>query len=264
MNLFWWEIKSNSKGLLIWSASMIFLIASAMAEFAAYYNNPEMTQIFEAMPKAVMDAFNMNGVNLTTVSGFYSIIATYFFIMLGIHAALLGSQIIAKEERDKTVEYLFTMPISREKIIAIKLAASLVNIAALLLVTNVSFIIVALRYEVTKEFLGFLLRADGAMFLIQLIFLSIGMFLAAMLKRHKLSGRLSLIIVFVTYFLSILMGVTDKLNMFRFLTPYKYFDLNKLMQGNNVSGVYLYVSLAIICMGLTLTFLIYPKRDLRS
>jgi len=235
-----------------------------MAEFAAYYNNPEMTKIFDAMPKAVMDAFSMNGVNLTTVSGFYTVIATYFFIMLGIHATLLGSQIIAKEERDKTVEYLFTMPISREKIIAIKLAAALVNIIALLIVTNVSFIIAALRYEVTTEFLGFMLRADGAMVLIQLIFLSIGMFLAAVLKRHKLSGRLSLIIVFVAYFLSILMGVTDKLNAFRFLTPYKYFDLNKLLQGANVSGTYLYVSLILICVGLTLTFLIYPRRDLRG
>lgn len=264
MNLFWWEMKSNLKALLLWSASIIFLIISAMSEFSAYYNNPEMTKIFEAMPKAIVEALNMNAVNLTTVSGYYTIIVTYFFVMLGIHAAILGSQIISKEERDKTVEYLFTMPISREKVVAIKLAAAIINIITLLLVTNIAFILVALNYEVSGDFLKYVLRSDVALILVQLIFLSMGMLLAGFLKRHKLSDRLSIVIVFITYLLSILMGITDKLDTFKFMTPYKYFDMVKILHGENVSGTYLYVSIAAIVIGLALTFYVYPRRDLRG
>ncbi len=264
MNLFLWEMKSNLKGLLIWCASIVFLIASAMAEFSAYYNNPDMTKILEAMPKEFLDAFNMNAGNLTTVSGYYTVIIMYFFIILGIHAAILGNQIISKEERDKTAEFLLTLPISREKVIAIKLAAAALNVLLLLLVTNVAFLIAALNYEVTTGLIQFVLRADVALFLVQLIFLSIGMLMAACLKRHKLSGRLSIVIVFVAYILSILMGITDKLDRFKFLTPYKYFDLMKLSQGENVSGVYLYFAIAIILTAIALTFYLYRRRDLRA
>lgn len=264
MNVFWWEIKSNLKSLVIWSICIIVLIFSAMSEFSAYYNNPEMTKIFEAMPKAIVDALNMNAVNLTTVGGYYTIVVTYFFIMLGIHAAILGSQMIAKEERDKTVEYLFSMPISREKVIAIKLVVTIINVLVLLIITNVAFILAALNYEVTEDFLKYMLRSDVALFLIQMIFLSLGMFLAALFKRHKLSGRLSMIIVFVTYLLSILMGITDKLDRFKVLSPYKYFDMTKILHGDYVEGVYLYVSIGIILIGFLLTFYIYPRRDLRG
>lgn len=264
MNLFWWEIKSNLKSLVIWSVCIIILILSSMSEFSAYYNNPDMLKIFEAMPKALMDALNMNAVNLTTVSGYYTIILTYFFVMLGVQAAIMGCQMLAKEERDKTVEYLFSMPISREKVVFIKLVVSVIYLFALLLVTNFTIILIALNYEVTEEFLNYVVRSDVALFLIQLIFLSIGMFLGALLKRHKLSGRLSIIIVFVSYILSIIMGITDKLDRLKILSPYKYFDLTKILHGDHVGGTYLYVSIAIIMVGLILTFVIYPRRDLRG
>jgi ABC-2 type transport system permease protein len=264
MHLFLWEMKSNFKGLLIWCASVIFLVASAMAEFSAYYNNPDMTKILEAMPKELLDALNMNATNLTTVSGYYTVIVLYFIILLGIHAATLGNLIISKEERDKTVEFLFALPISREKVVMIKLVAAIVNSVILLGVTNAAFLIAALNYEVTTDLIKFVLRADVALFLIQLIFLTIGMLMAAFFKRHKLSSRLSLTIAFTTYILSIIMGITDKLNRFKFLTPYKYFDLIKISQGSHVAGFYLYMSMAIISIAIALIFYIYPRRDLRA
>lgn len=263
MNVFLWELRANMKSFLVWSGSIIFLIVSAMSEFSAYYNNPEMTKVFDAMPKDMMDAFNMNAANMTTVSGFYSVLITYFFIMLGIHGALMGSQIIAKEERDKTVEYLFSMPISREKVVGIKLGVGVINCLGLLLVTNGASIFSAMRYEVTEDFLGFVIRADVALFLVQMIFLSMGMALAAFLKRHQLSGRLAIVIVLIAYLLSIIMGITDKLDRVKFLTPYKYFDMLKILHGENVSGGYVLLALGIIVMSLGLSFYRYPRRDLR-
>lgn len=264
MNLFWWEIKSNLKSLFIWSVCIVVLIFSSMSEFSAYYNNPEMVKIFDAMPKAILDAMNLNAVNLTTVGGYYTVVITYFFVMLGMHASILGSSMISKEERDKTVEYLFTMPISREKVVAIKLLVTILNVLALLIITNVTFIIVALNYEVTKEFVSYMLRSDVALFLIQMIFLSLGMFLAALFKRHKIPGRVSMIIVFVTWMVSILMGITDKLDRFKIISPYKYFDMIKILHGDSVKGMYLYVSIGMIALGFLLTFYIYPRRDLRG
>jgi ABC-2 type transport system permease protein len=64
-----------------------------------------MLAMIEAMPPAVMDAVNMRAFNLTTLSGFYGLMFIYFGLMGAIAAAMWGSDIISKEERDKTVEF---------------------------------------------------------------------------------------------------------------------------------------------------------------
>ena len=61
--------------------------------------------------------------------------------MATIHAAMLGATIIAKEERDKTAEFLFVKPVSRSKIISFKLLVALVNIVILTIVAAISLFI---------------------------------------------------------------------------------------------------------------------------
>ena len=46
-------------------------------------------------------------VDVSKISGYYSILFVYILLMATIHAAMLGADIIAKEERDKTSEFLF-------------------------------------------------------------------------------------------------------------------------------------------------------------
>ena len=60
--------------------------------------------------------------------------------MATIHAAMLGATIIAKEERDKTSEFLFAKPVLRSTIITAKLLAAFVNIVVFNLITFISLI----------------------------------------------------------------------------------------------------------------------------
>ena len=55
--------------------------------------------------------------DLSKVSGYYGMLFIYLLLMATIHAAMLGATIIAKEERDKTSEFLFVKPVSRSKVI---------------------------------------------------------------------------------------------------------------------------------------------------
>ena len=52
---------------------------------------------------------------------------TYFALMLSIAAAMWGSDIISKEERDKTVEFSLTLPVTRSRLVTAKALAALVN-----------------------------------------------------------------------------------------------------------------------------------------
>ncbi|SHH73310.1 ABC transporter permease subunit [Clostridium grantii] len=262
MNIIKRELKANMKSLIIWSACIILIFVMMMSEFSAYYNNPAMADILDSMPEAMLKAFSMNGANLTTVSGFVSIANIYFYIMLGIYAVLLGSSIISKEERDKTVEFLFALPISRKKVITSKLIAAVINCFILLSVTGITGIVATMKYQPSKEFFKFWALSIAAIFIIQIVFLSIGMLIASLLKRYKKAGAVSISILLVTYLLSILIGLSDKIEFMKYFTPFKYFEPLYLLNEEKLQGVYIIISLGIIVVSIIGTFIFYPKRDL--
>ncbi len=152
MNIFLRELRANLKSLIIWSVIMVLLILVGVAKFAAFYNNPESLQIMQAMPKAMLDAMNLRAFNLTTVIGFFGIMFVYFGLLGGIAAAMWGSDIISKEERDKTVEFSLVLPVSRSRVITAKALAALVNCVVFVLVTWVFSLLAVRSYKAEPGF----------------------------------------------------------------------------------------------------------------
>jgi ABC-2 type transport system permease protein len=262
MNIIKRELRANFKSLIIWSVCITAIIAMMMTEFEAYADNPEMANVLDAMPEALMTAFSMAGANLTTLRGFVGMASLYFYIMLGIFAVLLGSSIISKEERDKTAEFFLTMPVSREKVLFSKLIAAIINCIAINGVTAAAVLAASARYNPDDDFLRFLGLLMAALFILQLIFLSIGMCLSAIVKRYKRSGYYSITILLVTYMISILVALTDKIEFMKYITPFKYFEAQYLLNYGELEVKYLIISALIVAAGITGTFLFYPRRDL--
>lgn len=263
MNIFKRELRSNLKAFLIWAGIIFAFMIIEMAGFASYYNNPEMLALFDDMEPWMLEIFQFSGVDLTTLIGFLSVLSSYVFLMLGIHAVLLGSSIISKEERDKTAEYLFTLPITRTKVLIYKISAALFMSFLILLITMISITIGSIPYNINAEFFEFLGLLSISVFFVQLIFLSIGMVLAAVIKRYKKSGSYAVSVLLFTYVLSILSMLSDKLDFLKYFSPFRYFTIKYIVANNSFEIEYIIISIVIIvlCFGGTLYF--YPKRDLR-
>lgn len=262
MNIIKRELKAHLKSLIIWSLCICFLIIGAMSEFSAYYNNPEMADILESMPEAILQMFSMQGANLTTVSGYISLLSIFFYLILGIHAVLLGSSILSKEERDKTAEFLFTLPIARNKVVFGKLTAAVINCLVLLFVTASVVLISISSYEADKGFSGFFILCLVSLFIVQIIFLSIGMLTASMLKRYKRSGSVSVFILLGTYIISVLIGFSEDLTFLKYITPFKYFVPVDILNTNRFELIFIIISICIIAACLCSTFIFYKRRDL--
>lgn len=264
MNIIVRELRSNLKSLLIWSGSLIAVIVMMLSEFSAYYNNPEMAQIMDSMPKALMDAFSMSNANLTTVSGFISITVIYVNLMLGIFAVLLGNSIIAKEERDKTAGFLMTMPITRTKILIGKIIAAIINCLVVLVVVIGSLYLFTLKYNPDQDFYRFLWLITVTTGIFEIMFLSLGLFLASSVKRYKLSSGIGLGALFFLYVLSVLVALSEKIDFLKYVTPFKYYEASKLLQNYSIEGTYLILSLIWVTAFIALTFYTYNNRDLRA
>ncbi len=262
MNIFLRELKANFKSLLIWSVILALLIMIAVAKFSAFAGDPKMLAMLDSMPPAVLDALNMRAFNLTTLSGFYGIMFIYFGLMGAIAAAMWGSDIISKEERDKTVEFSLVLPVSRSKVITAKALAALVNCIAFVLITWGVSLVAVRSYNPDQAFHQFLALEMQAMFAIELIFLAIGLLLGCAMKQYKRSGSTAVAIILVTYFMSIMSGMQEKLEFLKYFTPFKYFDAGELFRTGKMDGTYLIISAGIIVVSVVAAYWVYKKRDL--
>jgi ABC-2 type transport system permease protein len=262
MNIFVRELKANLKSLLIWSVIVSLLIFMAGAKFSAFASDPATLKMLDSMPPAMLEAFNMRGFNLTTMSGFYGVMFIYFALMAAIAAAMWGSDIISKEERDKTVEFSLVLPVTRSRVITAKALAALVNCVGFVLVTWAVSLVMVRSYNPDQAFFKFLTLQMQAIFVIELIFLAIGLLLGCAMKRYKRSASVAVAIILTAYFLSILTVMNEKLDFLKYITPFKYFDANQLYRTGSMDGGYLLLSAAIVVVCIAAAYWIYNKRDL--
>ena len=262
MNIFLRELRANLKSLLIWSAILILLIIMAVAKFSAFAGDPETIKMLDSMPPALVAAFGMNAFNMTTISGFYGIMFIYFALMAAIAAAMWGSEIISKEERNKTVEFSLVLPVSRNRVITAKVLAALVNCIAFVLITWGASLVAVQSYKPDDAFYKFLSLEMQGMFVIELIFLAVGLLLGCAMKRYKLSGSTAVGIILLAYFMSIVTVMNKDLDWLKYFTPFKYFDAAQLLKTGRLDVPFLLLSAAIIVVCMVAAYWAYNKRDL--
>jgi ABC-2 type transport system permease protein len=262
MNIFLRELRANLKSLLIWSAIVLLLIMIAVAKFSAFAGDPKMLAMLDSIPEPMLDALNMRAFNLTTLSGFYGVMFIYFGLMGAIAAAMWGSDIISKEERDKTVEFSLVLPVSRSRVVTAKALAALVNCIAFVLITWAVSLVAVRSYNPDQAFFDFLALEMQAMLAIELVFLAIGLLLGCAMKQYKLSGSTAVAIILVTYFMSIITAMQEDLEFLKYFTPFKYFDAGELFRSGAMNSTYLLLSAAIIVVCVAAAYWIYNKRDL--
>lgn len=262
MNIFLRELRANLKSLLIWSVIVVLFNAVGFSKFSAFYGNPELLSILDAMPPALISALSMNAFNLTTVTGFFGVMNVYFSLILTIAAAMWGTDIISKEERDKTVEFSLTLPIPRSRLVTAKTAAAAVNCVILLLVTWGMTIVNARPYAPDSEFFRFVSLTMLSFFILQMVFLALGIFLGCALKKYKRASALAMSILLGAYFASILAGLNKDLDFLKYFSPFKYFEAAKLLHESQFEMTFVLLSIGIVVVAITGAYVTYSRRDL--
>ena len=262
MNIFFRELKANLKSLLIWGGIVILFVVVGFSKFSAYEGNPELLAILDELPPAMLSAFNFEAFNLTTITGFFGVMFTYFALLLSIAAAMWGSDIISKEERDKTVEFSLTLPVTRSRVVTAKIFAAVVNCIALLLITWGAAIAGAAQYQPDSEFYNFLSLSMLALFIMQLIFLAVGIFLGCAMKQYKRASSAAVALLLGTYFMSIISGLNENLEFLKYFSPFKYFNPATLLHESKIDLTFVWLSAGIVAVLLVGAYVSYSRRDL--
>lgn len=262
MRMYLRELKAGIKSLLIWTAVLAVLIVVALGKYAAFHSNPESLALLDTMPPQLLDALSMRAFNLTTVDGFFGVMFVYFVLMAAMAAALRGSEAIAKEERDRTVEFTLVLPVPRRQIVTAKLLAALTNCALFVLFTWIISVVAVRSYTPGKPFFDFLRLEMLAMFLIELVFLSLGTMLACVSKSPRRVGSAAIGIILGLYFISIFAGMHDKLTWLKYLTPFGWFNASEFFRSGRFEPYAIVLTGVTVVAFLFTAYAVYDKRDL--
>lgn len=263
MNLFLREMKSNRKSLIFWCICIVFFVFAGMTKFATLSSSGQsIDDLMATIPDAFKSLFGMQGYDLSSISGYFGVIFSYLSLIVTIHAAILGANVLTKEETDKTAEFLFAKPIARNTVVKIKIFALLVNLMIVNLCTSVSSIFSVSYYNKGESISGDIINMMMALFIMQLIFMFVGTAVAAVCKKPKIVGPISVGILMGTYIVSAIIDINDNLANLKFITPFKYFIAKNILKDSGIDPFFGVLSILIITTLVIVTFVFYKKRDL--
>ncbi|MGP4079593.1 ABC transporter permease subunit [Pseudalkalibacillus sp. R45] len=258
------EFKWNFRGLLIWSVilgGLVFLMMQIFPDFAKQQENLEA--LMSAYPEGIKKAFNMDKVSLGTVLGFYAIEGYMLITLIGsIYVVLLAGNMVAKEEGEKTIEFLLSKPITRSEMLTQKLLVVIVNIILFnVFVSLFNFAAFMIVDDGSFEFVPFLLLSIAPI-LLHFTFASIAYLLSTVLRKGRQILSVTVGLVFITYFLQVISSVSDQLEVLKYFSPFEYVDPADIIKSETLDGLYILIMAGIMLICTIASFLYYRKKDI--
>jgi ABC-2 type transport system permease protein len=265
MNLFIREMKAHRKSLLLWSAAVLFMVFAGMGKYAGMASSGQtINDMIADMPKSLQAIMGSGALDLSTASGYFGVLYLYLLLMSTIHAAMLGADIVAKEERDATAEFLMSKPISRSRVLTAKLLAAFVNILIVNAATTVSSLAAMKQFGDGENASGEILLLMAGMLVLQMFFAAVGSAIAAASRQPKRSATYSAGILLAAFLLSVAIDMSNgRLSFMKFATPFKYFEASQLLEGGGLDAWFLALSLSIAAFLLVAAYVSYERRDLQ-
>ena len=130
------ELKLTRKGLIIWCVVMLITVGYGLAEYPMVSENSAMImQSMDMMPRIVVIMFGLEGLSLNTSLDYHLIMFYWICLIAYTHAVFVGVTMLSRDQRDKTSEYIYTKPYTRNKVITAKILVGIFNVLVITVVT---------------------------------------------------------------------------------------------------------------------------------
>jgi len=262
MNVFLHELKSYRKSTIVWAISIALMTIFFLSLYPSFSSNASLVKkILEGYPEPVRKAFGISIDDITNFLGFYSYVFSYVVLCGAIQAMNYGISAISKEIKLKTADFLMTKPVRRDEILTSKLFASLIS----LIITDIIYLVTAFitAESVAKESFNIKLffMISVTLFFVEVIFMSIGVLISAVVGKIKSTISLSLGVVFTFYIIGMLQATLNDKTM-KYITPFKYFDAGYIIKNSSYDMTFVIIFLFIVIVSILLSYVFFFKRDI--
>lgn len=258
------EFKTNFKSFIIWLLILLvmFLVVYIVYPYIITDDTVKnMDELMNVFPEEILKAFNMDMTSISTAYGWLKSEGFMFVLLIiGFYSSVLGGNIILKEENDKTIEYLATVPIKRSEILLNKVLVSVIYIILMVLILG-TFNYVALTISGDFDRWQFVLLSITPI-LIGLPLFAINLFLSTFLHKNKKTIGISLGMVFLFYLLNVLQELGDNIEFMKYFTIYTLADVRNVITNVTINPIMVLTSLFITILFIVGTYIRYEKKEL--
>jgi ABC-2 type transport system permease protein len=264
-NLFLKEMRRNAISLLLWIIVITLLVSFTMSVYQTFVENrTKVMGMLNLVPKGALQFKGISNINdLTSVLGFYAVNNVIYMMVLGsIFAMVLGSNILLKEEYNKTAEYLLTKPLNRTEVFFSKLAVIFVHVIILNVVTALAGLISIKLVQKVPFSLGAFLILTLYTLLLNMLFGAAGLFLSNLVKRPRPITTLGIGLVLFLYFIFTLSKITESASRIGYISPFKYVDMEVTSPSYHLEpwNVIYFVGFTIILTAIS--YRLYSRKDI--
>jgi len=258
------ELKINFKSFMIWTSIILilFLIVFLMYPSIIKSENVQMMdEMLEMFPEEVLKMFNMDISSMDTAYGWLKTEGFVFVLLLtGVYASILGSNILLKEESDKTIEYLNSLPIKRGTIIIKKIICAVIYIVLMVVIMGIfNYIGLTLSGEFDKK-QYWLLSVTPLLSALPLF--TISLFISTFFHKTKKTFGIGLGVALLSYFLQILSEMNEVTEFFKYFTVYTLADIRNVIVGISINPIMVITSIFITIIFIAASYLRYNKKEL--
>lgn len=175
------------------------------------------------------------------------------------YAAVLGTMMLAKEEKEHTAEFLLSHPVGRGRIFISKLCA----VWTQLLIFNLMVIIFSLTaFGVIKEAPDWSLfwMFHGAQAFMHLEVSAVCFGISAFLRRGSVSVGMGF--AAVLYFMGLFGNITEKAELVKYITPCTYADAARIIESSSLDGILMGIGLIYGAAGIVIGWIQYRQKDI--
>ena len=254
------ELSQGKRSFLIWTASIAFLLGICVFLFPEMKGQMDgVTEMFASMGSFTA-AFGMDRLNFGTLTGYYAIECGNVLGLGGaFFAALLAVAILAKEEKERTAEFLLTHPVSRVRVVSEKLLAVFLQVTAMnvvIFLVSVGSIAAVGEAVPWKE----VCLLHLAYWLMQLVISGICFGVSAFISGS--SAGVGIGIAAGLYFMNLIANITDSVSFLNTITPFGFCAGADIVSKGTLDGTGIAVGFALCALGILAAYLWYPRKDI--
>ena len=258
------ELKLNFKSFIIWLLILIsvFLITFLMYPSIISSDNIKMIEeMMNVFPKEMLIAFNFD---ISTIDSAYGWLKSEGFVfvllIIGCYSGIVGSNILLKEENDKTIEYLNSLPIKRNYIINYKVIVGIIYMIIMVVILSI-FNFIGLYLSGEFDHKQYLLLSITPIFS-SLVIYFLCLFLSTFTHKTKKMLGLSLGIVLISYVLQVLSTMAESVEFLKYFSVFTLADIRNVILNSTLNPIMIIISIGLSIIFYVLTVINYNKKDL--
>jgi ABC-2 type transport system permease protein len=264
MNVFRFEFKQLFRSTLSWSFALALTVIIFMSFYPVYYEQIAiMKPLFDNLPELLLKSLGVNVDTLFTGLGFYSFILMYVQLIAAMQGMMLGLGVVGKEVRLKMNDFILTKPLTRSSILIQKALAIFAHILITWTLLSILSTVMLLTVETGELNVQVFLLFTVSTLLLQVMFASIGILTAVLLRKLKSVVGVSMSVVFTLFVMNLMQAILDE-PWLRYFSPFQWFEKAYIFYNSSYEwpmfGMWALISIGS-CVG---AYVVYTRKDIHA